>query len=64
MPQLTTDDGVRIAYDDLGPRAGVPVVLCHGLAAAGVQLAADAGYFAALGLRVLVPDLRGHGRSG
>jgi len=64
MPELTTDDGVRLVYDDLGPRDGVPVVLCHGLAAAGEQLAADAGYFAGLGYRVLAPDLRGHGRSG
>jgi pimeloyl-ACP methyl ester carboxylesterase len=64
MRSFTTRDGVRIVYDDLGPRDGVPVVLCHGLAAAGEQLAADAQYFAGLGYRVLVPDLRGHGRSG
>lgn len=64
MPELVTDDGVRIVYDDLGPRDGVPVVLCHGLAAAGEQLAEDAACFAGLGYRVLVPDLRGHGRSG
>ncbi|MHB1104299.1 MAG: alpha/beta fold hydrolase [Devosia sp.] len=64
MAQLVTDDGVAIVYDDLGPRDGVPIVLCHGLAAAGEQLEADAHYFAGLGYRVLVPDLRGHGRSG
>lgn len=64
MPELKTDDGVTIVYDDLGPRRGTPVVLCHGLAAAGEQMAADAQHFAALGYRVLVPDLRGHGRSG
>jgi len=65
MPsELTTDDGVTVVYDDLGPRDGTPVLLCHGLAAAGEQLAADADYFAGLGYRVLVPDLRGHGRSG
>jgi len=63
-PQLATDDGVRLVYDELGPRGGVPVVLCHGLAAAGKQFAADAEFFAARGYRVLVPDLRGHGRSG
>lgn len=57
-----TSDGVEIVYDDLG--AGTPVVLCHGLAAAGEQLLADAEYFAGRGYRVLVPDLRGHGRSG
>jgi 3-oxoadipate enol-lactonase len=60
--RFTASDGVEIVYDDLG--AGVPVVLCHGLAAAGEQLFADAAYFAGRGFRVLVPDLRGHGRSG
>src|SRR5688500_2041662 len=64
MRELTTTDGVRIVYDDHGPPTGVPVVLCHGIAAAGEQLRADAEYFAGLGYRVLVPDLRGHGRSG
>ncbi|HQZ11909.1 MAG TPA: alpha/beta hydrolase [Devosia sp.] len=64
MTEFLSSDGVRIVYDDLGPRDGVPVVLCHGLASAGRQLLADAEYFAAEGFRVLVPDLRGHGRSG
>lgn len=62
--EFATSDGVQIAYDDLGPRDGVPVVLCHGLGAAGEQLSADAAYFAAKGYRALVPDVRGHGRSG
>ena len=64
MSELISSDGVRLVYDDLGPREGTPVVLCHGLAAAGEQMRADADYFAALGYRVLLPDLRGHGRSG
>jgi pimeloyl-ACP methyl ester carboxylesterase len=64
LPELTTDDGVTIVYDDVGDRDGLPLVLCHGLAAAAEQMQADAGYFAAHGHRVLVPDLRAHGRSG
>ena len=60
---FVTDDGVRIVYDDVGPRDGVPVVLCHGLAAAAEQFGADAAFFSRAGFRVLVPDLRGHGRS-
>lgn len=59
--RFTASDGTAIVYDDLG--SGTPVVLCHGLAAAGAQLFADAKYFAGRGYRVLVPDLRGHGRS-
>lgn len=39
------------------------IVLCHGLAANGLQFVADAHFFAAQGFRVIVPDLRGHGRS-
>lgn len=64
MPQVLTDDGVTIVYDDLGPRDGVPIVLCHSFTGAGEQLAADAAFFAGRGNRVLVPDVRGHGRSG
>lgn len=59
--RFSASDGVGIVYDDRGD--GPPVVLCHGLAAAGEQLSADAAYFADRGFRVLVPDLRGHGRS-
>lgn len=58
-----TDDGVRIVYDDVGPHDGATVVLCHGLAAAAEQFATDAAFFSRAGFRVLVPDLRGHGRS-
>lgn len=60
--RFAAGDGVEIVYDDLGE--GIPVVLCHGIAAAGAQLFTDAEYFAGRGFRVLVPDLRGHGRSG
>lgn len=61
---FTSSDGVTLVYDDVGPHDGTPIVICHGLAAAGEQMSADAAYFAGLGYRVLVPDLRGHGRSG
>ena len=54
-------DGTRLSYGAIG--SGPVVVLCHGLAASGAQFVADAEYFAALGYRVIVPDLRGHGRS-
>lgn len=64
MAQFVTDDDVTLVYDDLGPRGGVPVVLCHGLASSAEQHVADAEYFAGRGYRVLVPDMRGHGRSG
>jgi len=52
-----------IAYFTAGPDDGAPLVLCHGLAANGLQFAVDAAYFGARGFRVIVPDVRGHGRS-
>ncbi len=60
---FTSGDGVGLAYDEYGHGTATPVVLCHGLAATGEQFAADAMFFAGLGHRVLVPHLRGHGRS-
>lgn len=62
--QFTSSDGVVLCYDDIGPAHGAPVVLCHGLAAQALQFADDAAFLASKGHRVLVPDLRGHGRSG
>lgn len=60
---FTARDGTRLAYRDVGPREGVPVVLCHGLCANGEQFVDDAEYFAGLGYRVILPDIRGHGAS-
>lgn len=56
-------DGFKSAYYTQGPSDGKPLVLCHGLGANGLQFVTDATYFAAQGYRVIVPDLRGHGRS-
>lgn len=53
----------RLAYFTLGERSGTPLVLCHGLAATGLQFVRDAEWFASLGFYVIVPDIRGHGRS-
>jgi pimeloyl-ACP methyl ester carboxylesterase len=61
---FVTDDDVRLVYDDLGPRDGVPIVLCHGLTMEGAQFRDTAAAFVAKGYRVLTPDLRGHARSG
>ena len=64
LRSVTTDDGIAIAYGEYGSPTGEAVVLCHGLCASGRQFEADARFFAGLGYRVLVPDLRAHGRSG
>lgn len=62
-PRFVARGAYRIAYSVFGDPSGTPLVICHGLAAAGEQFRADAGYYARQGFFVLVPDLRGHGRS-
>ena len=51
------------AYFTLGEKGNEPLLLCHGLAASGLQFVADAHFFASRGYYVIVPDLRGLGRS-
>jgi pimeloyl-ACP methyl ester carboxylesterase len=62
--RFTTSDGVSLFYRDYGHHAGLPVVICHGIAVSSIQFIDDAKYLAGLGYRVLTPDLRGHGKSG
>lgn len=61
--QLVTVGNYEIAYFVVGPADGRPLVLCHGLGASSLQFVEDAHFFAAEGFRVIVPDLRAHGRS-
>lgn len=62
--QVETSDRVNLVWLDYGPETGRTVALVHGLAAGADQFDTDARFFAEHGYRVLVPDLRGHGRSG
>ena len=55
--------GFASAYYTVGEKGRPALVLCHGLAANGLQFVADAHWFAERGFHVIVPDLRGHGRS-
>ncbi|WP_051332715.1 alpha/beta fold hydrolase [Cucumibacter marinus] len=57
-------EGIDLCYYMFGPENGHPLVICHGLAAAGIQFAEDGRFFGEAGYRVLVPDVRGHGQSG
>jgi len=64
LPNTTFQTGrFEISYCDVGPKDGPVVVLCHGLASSGRQFSEDAHFFAERGYRVILPDLRGHGRS-
>ncbi|WP_433523068.1 alpha/beta fold hydrolase [Nocardia pseudovaccinii] len=56
-------DGVRIAYRDSVVGDGVPVVLVHGMGGDGHTWDRFAHILMRAGRRVVIPDLRGHGRS-
>jgi pimeloyl-ACP methyl ester carboxylesterase len=56
-------DGVGIEYDVTGPDDGVPVVLLHGFPDTGRVWRHQVPALVDAGLRVIVPDLRGCGRS-
>lgn len=66
LHRFAGEDGVRLAWHELGPDDGRPLVLIHGLFSNArtnwikfghARLLADAGH------RVLMPDLRAHGES-
>ena len=61
MPMLDVD-GVRLAYDDVGRRDGVPLVFIHGWTANRHRWDDQLGHFAGR-YRVISLDLRGHGDS-
>ncbi len=59
----TLPDGVRMAYVETGPADGPVVVLVHGEPTWGYLYRRMTGPLADAGLRVVVPDLVGFGRS-
>ena len=63
VPRFVVRGAFRIAYSVFGDPANPRLVVCHGLAAEGEQFRTDAEFFADKGFYVIVPDLRGHGRS-
>jgi len=55
--------GMRLCVCSWGPAEGRPVLCLHGMLDHGASWERVAAYLARRGLRVLAPDLRGHGRS-
>lgn len=55
--------GYRVHYDVMGPAAGPPVVLVHGLGGRAEEWLGLAHYLVKAGYRVYLPDLPGYGRS-
>ena len=56
-------DVLDLPHSDAGPRSALPVILLHGFPLDHHMWAAQKDALAAAGLRVLVPDLRGHGKA-
>jgi pimeloyl-ACP methyl ester carboxylesterase len=61
--QRVSTDVLDIAYHSAGPEEGRPVVLLHDLLYSSHSYARVALLLAGRGLRVLVPQVRGHGES-
>lgn len=55
--------GMTLAYDDLGPEDGRPVLLVHGHPFDRTMWRPQAEHLAGRGHRVVTPDLRGYGES-
>jgi esterase len=56
-------NGRRLAYRTAGPSDASPIVLIHALASRSESWDKTSSALVRLGYRVIVPDLRGHGRS-
>lgn len=66
MAQFTSG-GLTLAYDDIGPRGGRPILLLHGFASNRNENWKRLGWYGAFerkGMRCIALDLRGHGESG
>lgn len=60
---IRLSDGETLAYIDMGPRQGIPVVLLHGYTDSARDWAPIAPFLSGR-FRLIVPDLRGQGASG
>lgn len=63
--QVTLRDGRILAYAEYGSPSGRPIIYCHGAPSSRVEgdLIVNSATASALGLRVIVPDRPGMGRS-
>lgn len=63
MSMITTNDGVEIYYNDLGPADAQPLIFHHGWPLTADDWDAQTIFFLNKGYRVIATDRRGHGRS-
>jgi pimeloyl-ACP methyl ester carboxylesterase len=65
MPPVKYADtnGIRMAYYEVGPREGVPVIFCHGFPELAFSWRHQLKAFEAAGRWAIAPDQRGYGRT-
>ena len=57
-------NGVRMAYHEVGPRDGLPVIFCHGFPELAFSWRHQLRAFEAAGRWAIAPDQRGYGLTG
>jgi pimeloyl-ACP methyl ester carboxylesterase len=62
-PNMIRANGLDMAVYEMGPKDGVPVVLCHGFPELAYSWRHQLPALAAAGYRVIAPDQRGYGRT-
>jgi len=60
-PRLADLGGLTMAYYDVGPRRGLPVIFCHGFPELAFSWRRQLMSFAAADRRAIAPDQRGYG---
>ena len=63
-PKFYRNDGLKLAYYEMGPRDGVPILLVHGWPEMAVSWSHQMPALAEAGYRAIAIDLRGFGHSG
>jgi pimeloyl-ACP methyl ester carboxylesterase len=62
--QYADTNGIRMAYYEVGPRTGVPVIFCHGFPELAFSWRHQLRAFEAAGRWAIAPDQRGYGLTG
>ena len=62
-PTMIRTNGIDMAVYDMGPKDGIPIVLCHGFPELAYSWRHQLPALAAAGYRAIAPDQRGYGRT-
>ena len=62
-PTMIKTNGIDMAVYEMGPKDGIPIVLCHGFPELAYSWRHQLPALAAAGYRAIAPDQRGYGRT-